>query len=75
MNVPTIKEEFGIKETGNVEKRVKADIAERNRIREVEKNFDGFGRRCKIKSRVSDSTGGLRLAFFVNIQLWEYGQI
>lgn len=33
----TLKEEFGIKETDNVEKRVKADIAERNRIREVEK--------------------------------------
>lgn len=35
----TLKEEFGIKETGNVEKRVKADIAERNRIREVEKTL------------------------------------
>lgn len=33
----TLKEEFGIKETENVEKRVKADIAERNHIREVEK--------------------------------------
>ena len=33
----TLKEEFGIKETGNVEKKVKADIAERNRIRENEK--------------------------------------
>lgn len=35
----TLKEEFGIKETDNVEKRVKADIAERNRIREVEKTL------------------------------------
>ena len=35
----TLKEEFGIKETENVEKRVKADIAERNRIREVEKTL------------------------------------
>lgn len=35
----TLKEEFGIKETDNVEKRVKADIAERNRIREVEKSL------------------------------------
>ena len=35
----TLKEEFDIKETGNVEKRVKADIAERNRIREVEKTL------------------------------------
>ena len=35
----TLKEEFDIKETENVEKRVKADIAERNRIREVEKTL------------------------------------
>ena len=35
----TLKEEFGIKETENVEKRVKADITERNRIREVEKTL------------------------------------